>query len=111
VFRYKDGETTHYNQALTDWYVPLMYQQVQDESKYWERKTAIETFNKENKWRKRGLALIPTKFGISFTAVWLNQAGALVHIYHDGSVLLAHGGTEMVSFRFRKSTNPLRRVP
>ena len=77
-----------------------MYQQVQDESKYQERRTAIETFNKENKWRKRGLALIPTKFGISFTALWLNQAGALVHIYHDGSVLLAHGGTEMVSHSF-----------
>jgi len=77
-----------------------MYGQVQEESKYWERKLAVEQFNKENKWRKRGLALIPTKFGISFTALWLNQAGALVHIYHDGSVLLAHGGTEMVRSSF-----------
>jgi len=77
-----------------------MYGQVQEESRYWERKLAVEQFNKENKWRKRGLALIPTKFGISFTALWLNQAGALVHIYHDGSVLLAHGGTEMVSSSF-----------
>merc|ERR1711964_235177 len=48
-----------------------------------------------DKCKKRGLALIPTKFGISFTALFLNQAGALVHIYHDGSVLVAHGGTEM----------------
>ncbi|KAF7187278.1 Xanthine dehydrogenase, partial [Pseudocercospora fuligena] len=47
------------------------------------------------KWKKRGLSIIPTKFGISFTALFLNQAGALVHIYHDGSVLVAHGGTEM----------------
>jgi len=92
---YKEKETTHYTQSLTDWYVPLMYKQVQEESDYWNRKAAIEVYNKEHKWRKRGIALIPTKFGISFTALWLNQAGALVHIYHDGSVLLAHGGTEV----------------
>jgi xanthine dehydrogenase/oxidase len=55
----------------------------------------VDEFNETHKWKKRGLALIPTKFGISFTAIFLNQAGALVHIYHDGSVLVAHGGTEM----------------
>src|SRR5262249_38711685 len=59
------------------------------------RRAAVDAFNAEHTWRKRGLALIPTKFGISYTALWLNQAGALVHIYHDGSVLVAHGGTEM----------------
>ncbi|OCK85768.1 xanthine dehydrogenase [Lepidopterella palustris CBS 459.81] len=92
---YKPGEITHFNQELKDWYVPLMYQQVQDESDYARRRAEIEEFNKTHKWNKRGLALIPTKFGISFTALFLNQAGALVHIYHDGSILLAHGGTEM----------------
>lgn len=92
---YKPGEITHFNQELKDWHVPLMYKQVQDESQYWARRQEIEAFNKTHKWNKRGLALIPTKFGISFTALFLNQAGALVHIYHDGSVLLAHGGTEM----------------
>ena len=92
---YKPGEETHFNQVLKDWHVPLMYQQVQEESNYWERRRAIEEFNNRHKWNKRGLALIPTKFGISFTAIFFNQAGALVHIYHDGSVLLAHGGTEM----------------
>ncbi|KAF1812503.1 xanthine dehydrogenase [Eremomyces bilateralis CBS 781.70] len=92
---YKRGDATHFNQELKDWYVPLMYQQVQEESDYWRRKKAVEEFNKTHKWNKRGLALIPTKFGISFTALFLNQAGALVHIYHDGSILLAHGGTEM----------------
>lgn len=92
---YKPGEITHFNQELKDWHVPLMYKQVQDESQYWARREEIEVFNKAHKWNKRGLALIPTKFGISFTALFLNQAGALVHIYHDGSVLLAHGGTEM----------------
>ncbi|KAF2257019.1 xanthine dehydrogenase/oxidase [Trematosphaeria pertusa] len=86
---------THFNQQLKDWYVPLMYQQVQDSSDYAGRRTEIEEWNKTHKWNKRGLSLIPTKFGISFTALFLNQAGALVHIYHDGSVLVAHGGTEM----------------
>lgn len=55
----------------------------------------VDEFNKTHKWKKRGLSLIPTKFGISFTALFMNQAGALVHIYHDGSILVAHGGTEM----------------
>ncbi|KAF2463473.1 xanthine dehydrogenase/oxidase [Lindgomyces ingoldianus] len=86
---------THFNQELKDWYVPLMWKQVQEESNYAQRRQDIEEFNKTHKWNKRGLAIIPTKFGISFTALFLNQAGALVHIYHDGSVLVAHGGTEM----------------
>lgn len=92
---YKAGDITHFNQELKDWHVPLMYQQVKEESAYEERKAKVEAFNATHKWTKKGIALIPTKFGISFTALWLNQAGALVHIYHDGSVLLAHGGTEM----------------
>jgi xanthine dehydrogenase/oxidase len=92
---YKSGEQTHFNQELKDWYVPLMYKQVQEETKYQERRDKITEYNKTHKWNKRGLAIVPTKFGISFTALFLNQAGALVHIYHDGSILLAHGGTEM----------------
>ncbi|KAF2404945.1 xanthine dehydrogenase [Trichodelitschia bisporula] len=92
---YKPGQTTHFNQELKDWYVPLMYKQVKEESAYEQRRAEIDEFNKTHKWNKRGLAIVPTKFGISFTALFLNQAGALVHIYHDGSVLLAHGGTEM----------------
>ncbi|KEY69694.1 hypothetical protein S7711_03180 [Stachybotrys chartarum IBT 7711] len=92
---YKDLEETHFNQPITDWHVPLMYRQVLEESKYDQRRADIAKFNDTHKWRKRGLAIIPTKFGISFTALFLNQAGALVHIYHDGSILVAHGGTEM----------------
>lgn len=91
---YKE-EQTHFNQSLYDWHVPLMYEQVQKETGYEERRKAVQEFNNKNKWRKRGLAIVPTKFGISYTALFLNQAGALVHIYHDGSVLVAHGGTEM----------------
>ncbi|KAK3215204.1 hypothetical protein GRF29_19g2504435 [Pseudopithomyces chartarum] len=86
---------THFNQEIKDWYVPLMYKQVRESMEYDQRRAAIEEWNKTHKWNKRGLAIIPTKFGISFTALFLNQAGALVHIYHDGSVLVAHGGTEM----------------
>ena len=92
---YKPGEETHFNQALEDWHVPLMWDQVKQETAYEVRRKTIEEFNATHKWQKKGLAIIPTKFGISFTALFLNQAGALVHIYHDGSVLVAHGGTEM----------------
>ena len=92
---YKPNQITHFNQELKDWHVPLMYQQVIEGTDYMKRRKAVEAFNANHKWKKRGLAIIPTKFGISFTAIFLNQAGALVHIYHDGSVLVAHGGTEM----------------
>lgn len=92
---YKPGDKTHFNQELKDWHVPLMYNQVLEESSYRERRKAVEEYNKKHKWSKRGMSIVPTKFGISFTATFLNQAGALVHIYHDGSVLVAHGGVEM----------------
>lgn len=92
---YQPGEKTHFNQQLKDWHIPIMYQQVLHEADYMERRKAIDRYNVSSKWKKRGLAVLPTKFGISFTAIFLNQAGALVHIYHDGSVLVAHGGTEM----------------
>lgn len=92
---YKPNDRTHFKQALKDWHVPLMYQQVLQGSDYAKRRQAVDEYNAEHKWKKRGLAIIPTKFGISFTALFLNQAGALVHLYHDGSVLVAHGGTEM----------------
>lgn len=92
---YKSEEETHFNQALEDWHVPLMWNRLKDSTSYETRRKAVEEFNSNHKWQKKGLAMIPTKFGISFTALFLNQAGALVHIYHDGSVLVAHGGTEM----------------
>jgi xanthine dehydrogenase molybdopterin-binding subunit B len=60
-----------------------------------EREEAVTAFNAAHRWRKRGITATPTKFGISFTTKFLNQAGALVHIYTDGSVLVTHGGVEM----------------
>ncbi|KAL4788148.1 Molybdopterin-binding domain of aldehyde dehydrogenase-domain-containing protein [Aspergillus varians] len=92
---YEPGDKTHFNQELQDWHVPLMYDQVLQESSYLERRKAVDDYNRTHKWSKRGMAIVPTKFGISFTALFLNQAGALVHVYHDGSILVAHGGVEM----------------
>jgi xanthine dehydrogenase/oxidase len=89
---YKPNEETHFNQSLKDWHVPIMYKQVLEETNYVERREEVTKFNASHKWKKRGLSIVPTKFGISFTALFLNQAGALVHIYHDGTVLVAHGG-------------------
>jgi xanthine dehydrogenase/oxidase len=92
---YKDDDLTHFNNKLDDWHVPLMWKQLRNDVSYDARRLAVDEFNATSRWRKRGLALIPTKFGISFSVLFLNQAGALVHIYHDGSVLVAHGGIEM----------------
>lgn len=72
-----------------------MWDEVKRSCNYAARREAAEAFNKANRWRKRGLAIVPTKFGISFTATFMNQAGALVHVHTDGSVLVTHGGTEM----------------
>ncbi|KAG9473347.1 hypothetical protein GDO78_016492 [Eleutherodactylus coqui] len=64
-------------------------------SAYHARMEEVKQFNKVNHWRKRGIALIPLKFPVTFSVAYQNQAAALVHIYHDGSVLVSHGGTEM----------------
>jgi xanthine dehydrogenase large subunit len=87
--------TTQYNQLIEDWVGDKVVGQVEAESAYWERREAVNAFNKTHTKRKRGLALVPLKFGISFTATMLNQGGALLSIYMDGSVSINHGGTEM----------------
>ncbi len=87
--------TTQYNQLIEDWVGDKVVNQVEAESAYWARREAVNAFNKANTKRKRGLALVPLKFGISFTATMLNQGGALLNIYMDGSVSVNHGGTEM----------------
>ena len=68
---------------------------MEQESGYRDRRTIIAEWNRRNPVIKRGLALTPVKFGISFTATHYNQAGALLQVYTDGTVLLNHGGTEM----------------
>lgn len=94
---YKEGNRTPFLQKIDeDWHVPLLLAQLRRECKYDERKAEVAKFNAQNKWKKRGICLIPTKFGLSFaTALHLNQGAASVKIYTDGSVLLSHGGTEM----------------
>jgi xanthine dehydrogenase large subunit len=86
---------TQYGQTIADWVGDKVITQVASEAKYRERRDSVNAFNKVNKRRKRGLALVPLKFGISFTATMLNQGGALLNIYMDGSVSVNHGGTEM----------------
>lgn len=94
---YKEGNYTPFLQKIDeDWHIPLLLTELRKECNYDERKANVEQFNAKNKWKKRGICLIPTKFGLSFaTALHLNQAGASVKIFADGSVLLHHGGTEM----------------
>ncbi|KAL6703054.1 hypothetical protein ACN47E_010261 [Coniothyrium glycines] len=94
---YRPGQHTPFFQKIDeDWHVPTLLQQLNKNSDYDVRKVAVAEFNAKNRWRKRGICLVPSKFGLSFaTALHLNQAGAYVKIYHDGSVLLHHGGTEM----------------
>ncbi len=86
---------TPYGQKVENNRLHIIYDRLMSDSEYFERKEQIEQYNKRSKYRKRGLALIPVKFGISFTSSFLNQAGALVNIYTDGSVQVNHGGIEM----------------
>ncbi|KAF3688302.1 Xanthine dehydrogenase/oxidase Xanthine dehydrogenase [Channa argus] len=92
---YVEGQSTPYNQVLDQFTLDRCWDECLTRTAYQQRRAAVDLYNRDNRWTKRGLAIIPTKFGISFTAAFLNQAGALVHIYTDGSVLLTHGGTEM----------------
>ncbi|XP_019642816.1 PREDICTED: xanthine dehydrogenase/oxidase-like [Branchiostoma belcheri] len=91
----REGDLTHYNMKLERCQMERCWQECVKKSDFHTRRRQVNRFNGENRWKKRGLAAVPTKFGISFTATFLNQAGALVHVYTDGSVLLTHGGTEM----------------
>ncbi len=90
-----DSMTTQYGQKIEDWIGDQVIEQLERESQYRTRRAAIQSFNQTSRYKKRGLALVPLKFGISFTATMLNQGAALVNIYQDGSVSVNHGGTEM----------------
>uniref|UniRef100_W5NFP8 Xanthine dehydrogenase/oxidase n=1 Tax=Lepisosteus oculatus TaxID=7918 RepID=W5NFP8_LEPOC len=92
---YKEGDVTPFSQKLEQFTIQQCWEECMETSRYQQRREELEEFNRRNRWRKRGIAIIPTKFGISFTVTFLNQAGALIHVYTDGSVLLTHGGTEM----------------
>jgi xanthine dehydrogenase molybdopterin binding subunit/xanthine dehydrogenase small subunit len=87
--------TTHYGQELGDQRIPQIWSSLVASAKLAERRAQIDAFNQASPHIKRGIAITPVKFGISFTATWLNQAGALVLVYRDGTVQVNHGGTEM----------------
>ncbi|MEW5297568.1 MAG: hypothetical protein WDW36_000770 [Sanguina aurantia] len=92
---YREGDLTHYGQALEACRMRPCWEAALANAGYAQRAEKVAQFNAVNRWRKRGLAATPTKFGISFTTKFLNQAGALAHIYLDGTVLVTHGGVEM----------------
>ncbi len=101
---YQSGgrDTTHYGQKIEQHILPTLVAELEHSSAYRVRRQQITTFNQTSPVLKKGLALTPVKFGISFTVPHLNQAGALLHIYSDGSILLNHGGTEMGQGLFTK---------
>jgi xanthine dehydrogenase large subunit len=86
---------THYGQQVEQPLLSEMMMRLEETADYWSRRSKIKAFNQSSQYVKKGLALTPVKFGISFTAKHLNQAGALVNIYTDGSINVNHGGTEM----------------
>jgi xanthine dehydrogenase large subunit len=90
-----ETRTTHYGQTISDLRIQGIWQALKTSSDFESRQLEIELFNATHPFLKRGLAITPVKFGISFTTTFLNQAGALVLIYQDGSVQVNHGGTEM----------------
>lgn len=102
---YSDGDvsqTTPYQQPVTDCIINALIDRLEQSADYGNRRKAVAEWNAVNPILKRGIALTPVKFGISFTLTHLNQAGALVHVYLDGSIHLNHGGTEMGQGLFQK---------
>ena len=92
---YQQGEKTPYGQTIESNPLANLVDRLAEKANYQKRRVEITEFNATNTIFKRGISLTPVKFGISFTVAHLNQAGALLHIYHDGSIHLNHGGTEM----------------
>ncbi|PKO57706.1 MAG: xanthine dehydrogenase molybdopterin binding subunit [Betaproteobacteria bacterium HGW-Betaproteobacteria-19] len=97
-----ERNTTHYGQLIEDNVLHELTAELETDCDYLARRTAIRSWNATSPVIKKGIALTPVKFGISFTATHLNQAGALLHVYTDGTVMLNHGGTEMGQGLFTK---------
>ncbi len=90
-----ETNTTHYGQLIADNRIQRVWQELKQTSEFEKRRAEMAKWNSEQPHRKRGLAMTPVKFGISFTLTHLNQAGALVLVYQDGTVQVNHGATEM----------------
>jgi xanthine dehydrogenase large subunit len=91
----EERNVTPYGQVVVDNVIHELVAELEGSSEYRARRAAVEAFNQASPVLKKGLALTPVKFGIAFNVTHLNQAGALVHVYVDGSILVNHGGTEM----------------
>uniref|UniRef100_K1QF67 Xanthine dehydrogenase/oxidase n=1 Tax=Magallana gigas TaxID=29159 RepID=K1QF67_MAGGI len=92
---YREGDTDPYGKVLTDFNLPRCWDDCKSQSKFETMEKEVATFNKENTCRKRGLAMSPCIFYFGYPPLLINQAGALVNVYLDGSVLISHGGIEM----------------
>ncbi|KAM8904972.1 aldehyde oxidase 6 [Spinachia spinachia] len=92
---YKGPSLTQYKLQFSPENLRRCWEECKLKSDHAARRLAADQFNRENRWRKRGVSMVPVKYGIAFSEGFLNQAAALVHIYKDGSVLVSHGGTEM----------------
>ncbi|EOA15923.1 hypothetical protein CARUB_v10004017mg [Capsella rubella] len=90
-----EGSITHYSQSLQHCTLHQLWKELKVSCNFLKARKEADEFNSQNRWKKRGVAMVPTKFGISFTTKFMNQAGALVHVYTDGTVLVTHGGVEM----------------
>ena len=98
----RDRNVTPYHMTVEDNIIGEIVETLEASSDYRARREAVKAFNAASPVLKKGIALTPVKFGISFTAIPMNQAGALIHVYTDGSVHLNHGGTEMGQGLFTK---------
>jgi xanthine dehydrogenase large subunit len=97
-----ERDVTHYGQTLEDNIIAELVADLTQDAQYAKRRDALQAWNATSPVIKRGIALTPVKFGISFTATQMNQGGALLQLYTDGTVLLNHGGTEMGQGLFTK---------
>ena len=95
LYGLRSRNVTPYGQRVDDNILPVLLGRLEKDSGYQQRRREIARWNSTAPVIRRGLALTPVKFGISFNATFYNQAGALLHVYNDGTVLLNHGGTEM----------------
>ncbi|XP_010123270.1 PREDICTED: aldehyde oxidase 2-like [Chlamydotis macqueenii] len=92
---YKGVNLTSFKEEFNAENLWKCWEECLDKSDYYNRKAMVEEFNTKNYWKKKGIAIIPMKFSVGFNATYFHQAGALVHIYIDGSVLVTHGGIEL----------------
>ncbi|KAL5009538.1 hypothetical protein ScPMuIL_011843 [Solemya velum] len=91
----QEGDVNHWNQTLENVNIQKCWDTCVEQSQFQSRKMSVEDFNRKNRWKKRGTAMIPVSFAIGSFPRFLAQAGALVSIYVDGSVLVSHGGVEL----------------